>query len=158
MFDLITMLFTAGGSAGFGSLLKVFAGLVDANNASKEKLAEREMLREIREREDALAFQQMLMSNEKGSSYTRHTRRILGIIGMCTLSAATLWCCFLPEVPLVTIPAGGEGSTNSILFGLVTWQSSAEVVELSLGHIAVVSTTVVLPMIVAFYFTPGGRK
>ena len=151
MIELITTLITAGGSAGFGSLLKVFGGLFDSLNKTRELKAEIELARRAKEMGYEIELQKM-----HNDPYSRTTRRLLALIGMSTLSILTLWCAFVPEIPLVTLAR--EAGEGSLLFGLITYPVSGQTLTVTLGHIALVSGTVVLPMIVGFYFTPGGRK
>jgi hypothetical protein len=153
MIELLIGLLTAGGSAGFGSFLKIAGGIFDSWNKARETKAEAEFLREAREHEQSLEFQRTLMGTD---NYSKHTRRVLAVIGMSTLSILTIWCAFVPELPLVTFAR--EAGDGSILFGLIKYPISAKTVTVTLGHIALVAGTVVYPMIVGFYFTPGGRK
>lgn len=153
---MLELLLTAGGSAGFGSLLKIIGGFFDSINAARESREQRELARDLQNHENAIEFQKALLGSD--GKYVRATRRLLALIGMCTLSALTLWSAVFPELQLVTIPAGGEGAATEILFGLFSFPHSTETVSITLGHIAVVAGTVVYPMIIGFYFTPGGRK
>ncbi len=154
MFELITLFMTGGGSAVLGSLLKgIFGAIVD----SREHRYQLEMAREVRTNEFALKFQEML-NNPRDGRYTRVTRRILALIGMCTLTTVTILTTIYPSVPLLTYTnLSGEG-TNSFLWGLINFQSSQTPVVITTGHIALFATTIVYPMIVGFYFTPGGRR
>lgn len=154
MFELLTMFITGGGSAILGSLLKgVFGAIVD----SREQKYQLEMAREIRTNEFALKFQEQL-NKPADSRFTRATRRLLAVIGMSTLSAVTILTTIYPSVPLLTYTnISGEG-TNSFLWGLVNLQASQTPVAVTTGHLALFTTTIVYPMIVGFYFTPGGRR
>ena len=153
MIELLIGLMTAGGSAGFGSLLKIGGSLFDSWNRARELQAESSFLREVKNHENSIEFQKAIMGND---GYAKHTRRLLALIGMSTLSALTLWCAYIPELPLVTFSR--ESGNGSFLFGLISYPISAKTIEITLGHIALVSGTVVYPMIVGFYFTPGGRR
>ena len=154
MFELLTLFLTGGGSAVLGSLLKgVFGSIVDA----REHKYQLEMAREVRTNEMALDFQQIL-NDPKDSRFTRATRRMLAVIGMSTLSAVTILTAIYPSVPLVThTNTSGEGR-NSVLWGLIDFQASQAPMVLTTGHLALFTTTIVYPMIVGFYFTPGGRR
>lgn len=137
-----------------GSVLKgVFGMLSD----SRQQKFEIEMARETRNNEYAIQFQQSLNSGE-GGAFTRATRRMLALIGMGTLSFITCITSIYPSVPLVTISnITGEGR-NEFLFGLLSFQAAQAPMVVTTGHIALFQATVVLPMIVGFYFTPGGRR
>ena len=154
MFELLTLFLTGGGSAAMGSVLKgVFGMLSD----SRQQKFEIEMARETRNNEYAIQFQQSLNSGE-GGAFTRATRRMLALIGMGTLSFITCITAIYPSVPLVTISnITGEGR-NEFLFGLISFQAAQAPMAVTSGHIALFQATVVLPMIVGFYFTPGGRR
>jgi hypothetical protein len=153
MVELFLALFTAGGSAGFGSILKIGGGFLDSLNRKREIQAERKFLKEARDHEGAIAFQQTLQGSD---NYSKHTRRLVAIIGMLTLSTLSLWSAFAPELQLTTF--GREAGNLSILFGLFNYPVQATSITITLGHIALVNGTVVYPMIIGFYFTPGGRR
>ncbi len=154
MFELLTLFLTGGGSAAMGSVLKgVFGMLSD----SRQQKFEIEMAREARNNEFAIKFQENL-NNGEGGAFTRATRRMLALIGMGTLSFITCVTSIYPSVPLVTISnITGEGR-NEFLFGLLSFQAAQAPMVVTTGHIALFQATVVLPMIVGFYFTPGGRR
>ena len=154
MFELLTLFLTGGGSAAMGSVLKgVFGMLSD----SRQQKFEIEMARETRNNEYAIQFQQSLNSGE-GGAFTRATRRMLALIGMGTLSFITCITAIYPSVPLVTLSnITGEGR-NEFLFGLLSFQAAQAPMVVTTGHIALFQATIVLPMIVGFYFTPGGRR
>ena len=154
MFELITMFLTAGGSAAMGSILKgVFGTITD----SKQHKFDLEMAREARNNEFVLKYQEIINSGD-GGSYTRITRRILALIGMCTLSAISLLCTIYPSIPILTSSnITGEG-TKSILFGLFTFPVEQTPVVLTTGHASLFAISCVYPLIIGFYFTPGGRR
>ena len=106
MFELLTLFLTGGGSAAMGSILKgVFGAVTDARSQKHEM----EMARECRNNENAIQFQQAL-SNVPGGAFTRATRRMLALIGMCTLSFITCVTTIYPSVPLIsTTNITGEG-------------------------------------------------
>ena len=154
MFELLTLFLTGGGSAAMGSLLKgVFGAMVD----SRQQKFELEMAREARSNEFAMEFQKALNAGP-GGVFTRATRRMLALIGMSTLSFITCITAIYPSIPLLTTTnITGEGR-NEFLFGLISFQASQAPLVVTTGHIALFQATVVLPMIVGFYFTPGGRR
>ena len=90
MFELVSMFFTAGGSAALGSVLKVFGAISD----SRQQKFELELAREARGNEFALKFQEQLNSGE-GGMFIRVTRRMLSFI-LCSTSAPLSYCvhCF----------------------------------------------------------------
>lgn len=154
MFELLTLFLTGGGSAAMGSILKgVFGMITDARSAKHEM----EMARECRNNENAIQFQQALTSGP-GGSFTRATRRMLALIGMCTLSFITCVTTIYPSVPLIsTTNITGEGR-REFLFGLISFPAEQAPLVVTTGHIALFEATVVLPLIIGFYFTPGGRR
>lgn len=154
MFELLTLFLTGGGSAAMGSVLKGVFGMM---SDSRQQKFEIEMAREARNNEYALKFQESLNSGE-GGAFTRATRRMLALIGMGTLSFITCITALYPSVPLTTFSnITGEGR-NELLFGLISFQAAQAPMVVTTGHIALFQATVVLPMIVGFYFTPGGRR
>ena len=154
MFELLTLFLTGGGSAAMGSILKgVFGAITDA----RQQKYEMEMARECRNNEFALKFQTTLNSGP-GGAFTRATRRMLALIGMFTLSFITCITTLFPSVPLVSITnITGEGK-KEFLFGLITIPAEQAPLVVTTGHIALFEATVVLPLIIGFYFTPGGRR
>jgi len=154
MFELLTLFLTGGGSAAMGSILKgVFGAITDA----RQQKYEMEMARECRNNEFALQFQAALNSGP-GGAFTRATRRMLALIGMFTLSFITCITTIFPSVPLVsTTNITGEGR-REFLFGLFSFPAEQAPLVVTTGHIALFEATVVLPLIIGFYFTPGGRR
>ena len=154
MFELLTLFLTGGGSAAMGSILKgVFGAITDA----RQQKYEMEMARECRNNEFALQFQASLNSGP-GGAFTRATRRMLALIGMFTLSFITCITTIFPSVPLVsTTNITGEGR-REFLFGLFSFPAEQAPLVVTTGHIALFESTVVLPLIIGFYFTPGGRR
>lgn len=154
MFELITLFLTGGGSAAMGSILKGVFGMITDSRQAKYDM---EMARECRNNEWALKFQQSLNSGE-GGAFTRATRRMLALIGMCTFSFVTCITTVYPSIPILTSTnLTGEGE-RSFLFGLVTFPASQTPMVVTTGSISLFSCSVVLPMIIGFYFTPGGRR
>ena len=154
MFELLTLFLTGGGSAAMGSILKgVFGAITD----TRQQKYEMEMARECRNNEFALQFQASLNSGP-GGAFTRATRRMLALIGMFTLSFITCITTIFPSVPLVsTTNITGEGR-REFLFGLFSFPAEQAPLVVTTGHIALFEATVVLPLIIGFYFTPGGRR
>ena len=154
MFELLTLFLTGGGSAAMGSILKgVFGAITDA----RQQKYEMEMARECRNNEFAVQFQASLNSGP-GGAFTRATRRMLALIGMFTLSFITCITTIYPSIPLVsTTNITGEGR-REFLFGLISFPAEQAPLVVTTGHIALFEATVVLPLIIGFYFTPGGRR
>ena len=154
MFELLTLFLTGGGSAAMGSILKgVFGAMTDA----RQQKYEMEMARECRNNEFAIKFQESL-NNGPGGAFTRATRRMLALIGMSTLSFITCVTTIYPSIPLIsTTNITGEGK-REFLFGLISFPASQTPLVVTTGHIALFEATVVLPLIIGFYFTPGGRR
>ena len=154
MFELLTLFLTGGGSAAMGSILKgVFGAITDSRQAKYDM----EMARECRNNEFALRYHETLNSGE-GGAFTRGTRRLLALIGMSTLSFVTCITTIYPSIPLIsTTNITGEGK-REFLFGLVSFPAEQAPLVVTTGHIALFEATVVLPLIIGFYFTPGGRR
>ena len=154
MFELLTLFLTGGGAAAMGSILKgIFGAITDA----RQQKYEMEMARECRNNEFAIQFQASLNSGP-GGAFTRATRRMLALIGMFTLSFITCITTIYPSIPLVsTTNITGEGR-REFLFGLISFPAEQAPLVVTTGHIALFEATVVLPLIIGFYFTPGGRR
>ena len=154
MFELLTLFLTGGGSAAMGSILKgIFGAITDA----RQQKYEMEMARECRNNEFAIQFQASLNSGP-GGAFTRATRRMLALIGMFTLSFITCITTIYPSIPLVsTTNITGEGR-REFLFGLISFPAEQAPLVVTTGHIALFEATVVLPLIIGFYSTPGGRR
>ena len=154
MFELLTLFLTGGGSAAMGSILKgVFGAMTD----SRQQKYEMEMAREARNNEFAIEYQKALNSGPSGA-FTRATRRMLALIGMSTFSFVTCITTVYPSIPILTSTnLTGEGE-RSFLFGLITFPASQTPMVVTTGSISLFSCSVVLPMIIGFYFTPGGRR
>ena len=154
MFELLALFLTGGGSAAMGSILKGVFGMITDSRSAKHEM---EMARECRNNEQAIQFQQALNSGPSGA-FTRATSRMLALIGMCTLSFITCITTIYPSVPLIsTTNITGEGR-REFLFGLISFPAEQAPLVVTTGHIALFEATVVLPLIIGFYFTPGGRR
>ncbi len=154
MFELLTMFLTGGGSAALGSILKGVFGTIADNRQQKFEL---ELAREARGNEHALEFQKQLNSGP-GGAFTRATRRLLALILVSTLSAVVILCTLFPSAEIVTLTnPSGEGSTE-FLFGLITFPAKQTPISLTTGHLATYFVVIICPMVVGFYYTPGGRK
>jgi hypothetical protein len=154
MFELVTMFFTAGGSAALGSVLKGVFGTISDSRQQKFEL---ELAREARGNEFALKFQEQLNSGE-GGMFTRVTRRLLSLILCSTLSATIILCTLFPSQKIITLShPTGEGATE-FLFGLISFPVKQSAVVVTTGHLSAYFVIVLAPMVLGFYFTPGGRR
>lgn len=154
MFELLTMFLTGGGSAALGSILKGVFGTIADNRQQKFEL---ELARESRGNEYALKFQQQL-NNGPGGAFTRATRRLLALILISTLSAVVILCTLYPSAEIITLSnASGEGKTE-FLFGLVSFPAKQSPIMVTTGHLSAYFVVILCPMVVGFYYTPGGRK
>lgn len=154
MFELLTMFLTGGGSAALGSILKGVFGTIADNRQQKFEL---ELARESRGNEYALKFQQQL-NNGPGGAFTRATRRLLALILIGTLSAVVILCTLYPSAEIITLSnASGEGKTE-FLFGLLSFPAKQSPIMVTTGHLSAYFVVILCPMVVGFYYTPGGRK
>ena len=160
MFGLITMLVSTLGATGMGSILKMVGGIVAASAEKKAAAEKRELARELAVSRANADLQKNLFGepDKETAMFTRATRRFLAVIGMCTLSTITLLTTVYPSVPvLTTTNIDGEGR-NSFLWGLVDLQAAQAHMAITTGHISLFAVTCIYPLIVGFYFTPGGRR
>ena len=161
MFGLITMLLTTLGATGMGSMLKIVGGLVQSISDEREAKAKREMARDLAMSNSDIKFQQAVFGNNsdpESNLFTRGTRRIIALIGMCNFATVSILCTLYPGVELVTFTPPENKEAIKVLWGLVTFPSGADVTTaITTGHISLVSVAT-LGAIIGFYFTPGGRK
>ena len=161
MFGLITMLLTTLGATGMGSILKMAGGLFAAISDAKAASAKRELARDLALSKASIEMQQAIFgeTNEKTSIFTRTTRRIIALIGMCNFFIISVLCTIWPGVELITFTPPENKENFSLLWGLVEFPSGAEVTTaITTGHISLVSIAT-LGAIIGFYFTPsaGGK-
>jgi hypothetical protein len=98
-------------------------------------------------------------TNAETSMFTRATRRIIALIGMCNFFIISVLCTIWPGVELVTFTPPENKEAVKILWGLITFPSGADITtSITTGHIALVSIAT-LGAIIGFYFTPsaGGK-
>ena len=154
MFELLTMFLTAGGSAALGSVLKgVFGAITD----SRQQKFELELAREARGNEFALKFQEQL-NNGEGGMFTRVTRRLLALILCSTLAAVVILCTLFPSAEIITLTNPGGDQSTDFLFGLFTLPAKQSPIMVTTGHLSAYFVIVLAPMVLGFYFTPGGRR
>jgi len=161
MFGLITMLLTTLGATGMGSILKMAGGLFAAISDAKAASAKRELARDLALSKASIEMQQAIFgeTNEKTSIFTRTTRRIIALIGMCNFFVISVLCTIWPGVELITFTPPENKENFSLLWGLVEFPSGTEVTTaITTGHISLVSIAT-LGAIIGFYFTPsaGGK-
>ena len=153
MFELVTMFFTAGGSAALGSVLK---GVFGAISDSRQQKFELELAREARGNEFALKFQEQLNSGEGGM----FTRLHAGCSRSYYAEPSRQSSSFAPSSqvqkssPLQTQqekeqPKSFSDSSHFLL------QSP---IMVTTGSLASYFVIVLAPMVLGFYFTPGGRR
>lgn len=166
MLELILTLLPTLGSAGAGSLLKMLGGFVQEWMAARTVEKREKMALILRDalanRQVDLEFQkQVFGGNNEDSRSSLLTRRILAIIGMCAFATIAIFCTLWPGAQLTTFvpPESTAAGDIRILWGLFSFPKSATLVTTSVttGHLAIMSQNA-LVMILAFYFTPGGRK
>jgi hypothetical protein len=161
MFGLITMLISTLGAAGMGSILKMAGGLVASIAEQKAAAEKRELVRELAISNANAELQKNLFGepDKESSMFTRATRRIIALIGMCNFFVISVLCTIWPTVPLVTFTPPESKDSLKILWGLISFPASEEVTStITTGHISLISVAT-LAAITGFYFTPSaGRK
>jgi hypothetical protein len=159
MTQLFVTLFSSVGAAGLGSGLKIFGGFIQSLMESRNIAAKEKMALILQSRKADNAFQKSVFGgNSADSASALVTRRILAVIGMCTLSAMGLIAISYPGEALYTFTPADVKGNISLFWGFVNFPQSADLVStVTLGHLAI-SVLTTLSMIVGFYFTPGGRK
>ena len=160
MFGLITMLLTTLGATGKGSMLKIVGGIFSGISEAKEMQARRELVRDMELKKADVEFQKAIFGevNADNSAFTRATRRLIALIGMCNFAVISILCTLFPGVELITFTPPENKEAISILFGLIKFPSGADITtSITTGHISLVSIAT-LGAIVGFYFTPGGKR
>ena len=154
------MLLTTLGATGMGSMLKIVGGVFSGISEAKEMQARRELIRDMQLKGADLNFQKAVFGevNADNSAFTRGTRRLIALIGMCNFAVISILCTLFPGVELITFTPPENKEAISILFGLIKFPSGAEITtSITTGHISLVSIAT-LGAIVGFYFTPGGKR
>lgn len=160
MFGLITMLLTTLGATGMGSMLKIIGGVFSGISDAKEMSARRELIRDLQLKGADLKFQRAVFGevNADTSAFTRGTRRLIALIGMCNFAVISILCTLYPRVELITFTPPENKESVSILWGLIKFPSGADITTaITTGHISLVSIAT-LGAIVGFYFTLGGKR
>jgi len=154
MGEILVMFLTGGGSTAMGAILKGVFGMVFEARKQKHDL---ELARETRANDNYLRLQECLAKNPASESTSR-VRKLLAVIGVSSLCASIVLCTIFPSAELIVLSnANGEGTTE-ILFGLISWQSPQEPVEITTGHISLMGNLTILPCILGFYFGPSPRR
>jgi hypothetical protein len=104
MFGLITMLLTTLGATGMGSMLKIVGGLFAGISEAKEAKHKRELIRDMQLQKADLEFQKAVFGemDKDTSAFTRGTRRLIALIGMCNFFVISVLCTLWPTTQLVT--------------------------------------------------------
>lgn len=160
MFGLITMLLTTLGATGMGSMLKIVGGVFSGISDAKDMAARRELIRDMQLQKADIEFQKAVFgeTNADTSAFTRGTRRLIALIGMCNFAVISILCTLWPSVELVTFTPPENKEAIKLVWGLVTFPSGADITtSITTGHIALVSIAT-LGAIIGFYFTPGGKR
>ena len=154
------MLLTTLGATGMGSMLKIVGGIFSGISDAKEAKAKRELIRDMQLQKADLEFQKAVFGevDKDTSVFTRGTRRLIALIGMCNFFVISVLCTLWPGVELVTFTPPENKESIKLIWGLVTFPSGADITtSITTGHIALVSIAT-LGAIIGFYFTPGGKR
>lgn len=161
MIQLLLTVFAGGGAVGFGAILKGIFGGIQSICAWKTKKVELEGLRNIENAEVALKFLSSQFGSDPGGMFSRHTRRMLALIGVISLAGYGYHCFLFQADPFITLPSVAAGDNYqpewSFAWGLITIPRSNEPIYLTLGHVGL-SIVIAFEIILGFYFTPGGTK
>ena len=154
MGEILVMFLTGGGSTAMGAILKGVFGMVFEARKQKHDL---ELARESRANDNFLRLQECLAKSPTSES-TNRVRKLLACIGVSSLCFSIIMCTIFPSAELIVLSnATGEGRTE-ILFGLLSWQSPQEPIQITSGHISLMGNLTILPCILGFYFGPSPRR
>jgi len=160
MFGLITMLLTTLGATGMGSMLKIIGSIFASLSEARETKAKRELIRDLSLQKADLEFQKAVFGevDKDTSIFTRGTRRLIALIGMCNFFVISVLCTLWPGVEIITFTPPENKESFKFLWGLVTLPSGTDITaSITTGHITLVSVAT-LGAIIGFYFTPGGKR
>jgi hypothetical protein len=161
MFGLVTMLLSTLGATGMGSMLKILGGFIQSASDAKEQKAKRELARDLAMSNSDIKFQQTVFGNAQDKDtnlFTRATRRLIALIGMCNFATISILCTLYPNIELITFVPPEQAREIKVLWGLFSMPLDAGVTTaITTGHISLVSITT-LGAIIGFYFTPGGKR
>ena len=154
MGELLMLFITGGGSTAMGAILKGVFGYVFEAKAQKHDL---EMAREARASDNFLRLQAEIAKGGTGE-FVSFTRRILAVIGVSTLCACIILCTLFPSAEIITLTNPGGDQATEFLFGLFTLPAKQSPIMVTTGHLSAYFVIVLAPMVLGFYFTPGGRR
>lgn len=161
MFGLVTMLLSTLGATGMGSMLKILGGFIQSASDAKEQKAKRELARDLAMSNSDIKFQQTVFGNAQDKDtnlFTRATRRLIALIGMCNFATISILCTLYPNIELITFVPPEQAREINVLWGLFSMPlDSGVTTSITTGHISLVSITT-LGAIIGFYFTPGGKR
>jgi len=160
MFGLITMLLTTLGATGMGSMLKIIGSIFASLSEARETKAKRELIRDLSLQKADLEFQKAVFGevDKDTSIFTRGTRRLIALIGMCNFFVISVLCTLWPGVEIITFTPPENKEPFKFFWGLVTLPSGTDITaSITTGHITLVSVAT-LGAIIGFYFTPGGKR
>lgn len=161
MISFLLLLFGSGGGVAIGTVLKSATGLADSYSERKENRENQKLLKHARSEKAKLAVIKAIYgnTNSKSGNYATHTRRMLALIAVGTLSIVTIHCVLFCYDPFVTLPSTASategGQQWSFAFGFITIPTSNKPIHLTLGHLALMDLGS-LQMVLGFYF--GGRQ
>jgi len=152
MIELLVSLFSVAGSAGFGSFLKIVAGVFEGR--TNRKLAAVGAMRS-----DAVAFQRAVFGgNSKTSRSSAFTRRILAIMLVGLIVFVGSYGVINPGTEFTTFLMPEMKNGFSFLWGFLKFPTTKEVtVILTTGHLSLMAINIAA-ISVGFYFTPVGQK
>jgi hypothetical protein len=155
------MLLSTLGATGMGSMLKILGGFIQSASDAKEQKAKRELARDLAMSNSDIKFQQTVFGNAQDKDtnlFTRATRRLIALIGMCNFATISILCTLYPNIELITFVPPEQAREIKVLWGLFSMPLDAGVTTaITTGHISLVSITT-LGAIIGFYFTPGGKR
>jgi len=148
--ELIMSLFSVAGSAGFGSILKLFSGALAGRR--EHKLATIAAMSKSDRN-----FQAIFKPGEQ-SQGSNVTRRILGMMLTGTICYIGIYAVQNPGIELITWIIPEAKQSWAMFWGFLKFPASKEItVVITLGHLAIMVINIGA-MAVGFYFTPSGRR
>jgi hypothetical protein len=160
MFSLIATLISTMGATGMGSILKMIAGRIAGASDASVVREKRKLIYALKETNASHElYAEIFTSNTEGGRFSRHTRRYVALIGMCTFAFIAGWCTLVPDVTLTTFRLPQHATYFIDFWGvrLFPLGGGDPTVDVTTGHIAL-GAMVTLSAIVGFYFTPSGGK
>lgn len=158
MIQLLIALLGAGGSVGFGSLIKIVSGIFDSRSKNSEADTLTKQLHALQNTKlTDKQFELLFGGTEEERMFAKFTRRIVAIIGMLTFSAVTILCTLYPGCVITTLRPKEFAPLFKLLNGwLISFPVGSNItVDVTSGHVTLMAMST-LGMIFGFYFT--GRK